>query len=231
MPDQACKEIQSSRIGQASSNLAITHQVPSGQEKILVTKLNRNTLCPNTGVLATLLVNGKIATQVVLEGENASLLCNAKPGDVVVAVASLCPLMNPIACIELGEALVILNECELVGSQVAVPPPETINSYNWESLCNKLPPSPDELKVTGTVELPSAHWTAKLVLPATQGINPEILLLELSLTREADPIPRPQVVVQQQVTYSRSMKNCTYKQVQITYKGKVIAEIPVKDVF
>jgi hypothetical protein len=230
MTINACKEIRSSLIGQATSSQVMTHQVPNGQEKIIVLRCERNHLCPNTGVLTTLLVNGKIATQGILESLTDAIQCNAIPGDIVVAVATLYPLMNSVRCVELGNATVTLSECDAVITPTASMVPELINTSGWASSCNKKLPNPDEFQVHGTVELPNPLWTAKLIATIPQGLNPEILMLDIVLSRKNGPIVGPQVVVQQNVQYERTMNDCPYKKVHVFYNKQLIADIPVKEV-
>jgi hypothetical protein len=229
MTTQACKLIQTSQLGQLTSNLAMPFVVPSGQEKILITRIERTSLCRNTGVLATMLVNGEIASQGVLESETNSIQCNAQPGDIVVAVVSLYPLMNSTVCSQLGDASITLSQCDAVVVPTEFTTPESISSSDWNSSCNKKPPAPDEFHVSGTVELPNASWSAKLVPSVPQGINQEILFLDLILTRNTDPISRPQVVVKQPVLYSRSINDCPYSKVVVYYNKTSIADLSVKE--
>lgn len=229
MSTNACKKIGSSLIGQATSNQVATYQVPSGQEKLIVLRCERNNLCPNTGVLTTLLLNGKIATQGILESLTDTIQCNATPGDSVVAVASLYPLMNSARCMELGDALVTLSECDAVLTPTTSLVPDSINSSGWASTCNKKLPNPDEFQVHGTVELPTPLWTAKLTPTIPQGLNPEILMLDIVLSHKDGPVVGPQVIVQQPVQYARTMNDCPYNQVQVFYKKQLVADIPVKE--
>jgi len=60
-----------------------------------------------------------------------------------------------------------------------------------------------------------------------QGINPEILLLDLKLTPPSGPVTQP--VLDLDVKYSDNYSGTKYTRVQVFCGDKVIADLPVKD--
>jgi|SRR5581483_6937932 len=64
---------------------------------------------------------------------------------------------------------------------------------SWEAILDEMPPSKPRLRVTGVCTCPTGGFKASLKKAASQGINPNILILELSATA-------PSGIVNQMVT-------------------------------
>ena len=106
---------------------------------------------------------------------------------------------------------------------VAIDASKTSNWYAWNNL---MPPPPPSFHVIGEVEVPNPGVDAFLFEHVPQGINPQIILLDLVLIQR--PGIWPQHVVRKQVRFDKW--RATYKEVQILLNGTVIADIPVHDI-
>ncbi|HJU40844.1 MAG TPA: hypothetical protein VJ724_14835, partial [Tahibacter sp.] len=79
-----------------------------------------------------------------------------------------------------------------------------MNTRNWYAWINKMPPPPDDFHVVGEVEVPNPGIEALLTVRSPQGINPDILLLDLHLFQK--PGVWPQVVTWVQARYDKVLK-------------------------
>ena len=79
----------------------------------MVVRNIKSSLCPNTGAVAMLVINGHVAAQGVITTVKSSIQANAKPGQHVIAIVHAIPLFNKIACIRLGELQFTLEQCDL----------------------------------------------------------------------------------------------------------------------
>ncbi len=80
----------------------------------MVLKTAESTLCPNTGAVGILIINGTPKAFGDISKPGSTIQAEAKPGENVVAIIHTVPLFNEIACIRLGELNVVLSECDLV---------------------------------------------------------------------------------------------------------------------
>jgi len=71
-----------------------------------------SSLCPNTGAVAMLVVNGQPVAQGDMTDVGTSIEALVNTGDVVAAVIHTIPKFNDIVCIRLGELSVVLQECD-----------------------------------------------------------------------------------------------------------------------
>ena len=109
-----------------------------------------------------------------------------------------------------------------------VPCNEGTRTRDWYAWLNLMPPSPDDLHVTGEVYVPNPGVDPILVPREPQGINPRILLLELLLCQR--PGIWPPVLVWKQVRYDKTGRILRYDQVDIFCGDRLIVSIPVEDI-
>ena len=110
----ACTTVAKGGVGESGPS-AMLHAVTGGPtSKMMVLRTTETSLCPNTGAVAVLLVNGTPMDHGVITDKGASIQAEAMPGDNVVATVHSVPLFNEIACVRLGELSVELQECDLV---------------------------------------------------------------------------------------------------------------------
>ncbi len=103
-----CQVVGRGGVGESGATCLLHHQVTGDREIIMVVRNVENSLCPNTGAIAVLVVNGNS----VAHG-TGSIQANAKPGDNVIALVHAIPLFNGIACVRLGELYFTLEQCDL----------------------------------------------------------------------------------------------------------------------
>jgi hypothetical protein len=99
---------------------------------------------------------------------------------------------------------------------------------DWYAWLNLMPPTPDELYVTGEVYVSNPGVDPLLVFKEPQGINPRILLLDLILCQK--PGIWPPVLVWKKACYEKVGRTLRYDTVQIFCGSDTIATIPVEDI-
>ena len=99
---------------------------------------------------------------------------------------------------------------------------------DWYAWNNLMPPKPDDFHIVGEVQVGNPGIVAKLFPKEPQGINPDILLMDLVLVQQ--PGNWPQVVTWVTARYDKILINSTYKRVEIFCEGNKIADVEVKDV-
>ena len=110
----ACKIVASGGVGESGATSLVYHRVTGRREIVMVVRNVGTTLCPNTGAVAVLVVNGVTVAHGVITDKKSSIQANARPGDYVIALVHAIPLFNEIACIRLGELEFTLEQCDLV---------------------------------------------------------------------------------------------------------------------
>ncbi|RDY61525.1 hypothetical protein [Flagellimonas nanhaiensis] len=98
-------------------------------------------------------------------------------------------------------------------------------SKDWYAWVNKMPPPPDDFHVVGEVLVPNPGVEPILIPKQPQGINPQILLLDLFLHQKPGIWPR--VMVWKPVRYDK-MHNVPYTQVTVFCGDEVIADMTVE---
>ncbi len=98
----------------------------------------------------------------------------------------------------------------------------------WLAWNNLMPPEPLSFHVIGKVEVPNPGVEVILVIRRPQGINPQILLLDLILIQRPGVWPR--VVIEKMVTYEVLGADPKYTDVNVFCSEKLIAELKVIDV-
>lgn len=102
------------------------------------------------------------------------------------------------------------------------------NTRDWYAWNNLMPPKPDDFHVTGWVEVGNPGIEPHLIYRTPQGINPDIIILDLVF--EQKPGFWPQVVVWKQVRYDETPSYRNYTLADIHNNGKSIAEVKVENI-
>lgn len=110
----ACVVVAKGGVGESGASSQLIHKVEDKIAKLMVLKRTESSLCPNTGAVGILIVNGIPTAFGDLTQPESSIQTEAQPGDDIVAIIHTVPLFNEIFCIRLGELNVVLNECDLV---------------------------------------------------------------------------------------------------------------------
>ncbi len=110
---ELCNVVGNGGVGESGATSLLHHKVTGDREIVMVVRNIRSSLCPNTGAVAVLLVNGQVVTQGIITEVNNAIQASAKPGDDVIVCAHAIPLFNEIACIRLGELEFTLEQCDL----------------------------------------------------------------------------------------------------------------------
>jgi hypothetical protein len=99
---------------------------------------------------------------------------------------------------------------------------------DWYAWNNLMPPKPDDFHVVGEVQVCNPGIMAMLCPKEPQGINPDMLLMDLILVQQ--PGVWPQLITWVPARYDKILMNSTYRSVSIFCDGDQIPEVPVEDV-
>src|SRR5690242_2561928 len=110
-----CIAVGKGGVGESGDSTFISHQVTGNIQKLMVLRTTETNLCPNTGAVAVLVVNGDPRAHGNITDQGSSIQTTANPGEWVAAIVHTVPLFNGIACVRLGELSVQLDQCDLVG--------------------------------------------------------------------------------------------------------------------
>ncbi|MBI2716507.1 MAG: hypothetical protein HYX37_18975 [Rhizobiales bacterium] len=108
-----CQVVGKGGVGESGATALVTHTVTGKSEIVMVVRNVGSSLCPNTGAIAMLIVNGVPAAHGNITAAKTSIQASAKPGDQVIALVHAIPLFNGIMCIRLGELDFTLEQCDL----------------------------------------------------------------------------------------------------------------------
>ena len=100
----------------------------------------------------------------------------------------------------------------------------TPRTKDWKAIDNKRPPN-STLTVTGLVETPNASSLPVLKRAVPQGINPAILMLNLTI--EAIGEPGAEVVDFRPAEYEEDSREKNYEQVDIHWDNECVAQVRV----
>ena len=102
-----------------------------------------------------------------------------------------------------------------------------METRNWYAWLNEMPPKPDDFHVTGEVKVANPGMQALLTMREPQGINPQVLLLDLHLIQQ--PGMWPQVLTWVQARYDSVIcpNGVKYQHVEIFYENQSIASMDV----
>jgi hypothetical protein len=103
--------------------------------------------------------------------------------------------------------------------------PTTKNWKAWQDL--QPGPGKPKLIVTGQVELGNTNETPHLKETVPQGINPKILLLDLTITSSGIGNP---VVHWKEVRFEKKIEKDQYSSVDIMFNGNSVAQAKVETV-
>lgn len=232
MDSGACVTVGKGGVGESGAATLMTHTVGGPTSKMIVLRNAGSSLCPNTGAVGVLIVNGVAVASGTISAAHGSIQHEAAAGSLVAAIVHTFPLFNGVLCVRLGELTVHLDECDLVGlsaksaRQEGVLSAGNVATRDWYAWNNVMPPGPHRFHVVGEVEVPNPGVDVLLVPKNPQGINPKILLLDLILIQR--PGIWPQLVVWKPARYDKV--NVTYDSVQIFCDGNVIANVPAETV-
>ena len=112
----ACVAVANGGVGESGASSFLLHKVKAKIQKLMVLRNVNSSLCPNTGAVAMLVVNGNPVAQgdITKVGSSIQTAGTVKSGDVVAAIVHAVPNFKKIVCIRLGELSVELRECDLV---------------------------------------------------------------------------------------------------------------------
>jgi hypothetical protein len=104
-------------------------------------------------------------------------------------------------------------------------PCKEIKTKDWYAWLNLMPPPPDDFHVVGEVYVPNPGVEILLTPKEPQGINPQILLIDIYLLQK--PGNWPQNFVWKPARYDKILLAAKYTQVQIFCGDQVIADLTV----
>ncbi|MGH1542857.1 MAG: hypothetical protein ACRBHB_20730 [Arenicella sp.] len=107
-----CSVVGSGGVGESGNSRLLHHKVTGPISKLMVVRTTQSNLCPNTGAIAVLTVNGTPVSSGVISDRGGSIQAEAEPGDSVCAIVATVPLFNDIQCIMLGELSFDFEECD-----------------------------------------------------------------------------------------------------------------------
>jgi hypothetical protein len=110
----ACTTVANGGVGESGASSFLLHQVSGASTQVAVLRNVESSLCPNTGAVGVLVVNGQPTAQADISEAGSSIQSEVSPGDVVAAIVHTVPRFNEIACVRLGELSVVLEICDLV---------------------------------------------------------------------------------------------------------------------
>lgn len=90
--------------------------------------------------------------------------------------------------------------------------PKTLHE-TFKAWIDKQPGAGNPIHVTGMVEVPTGGWKGELLRATPDGINPQILLLDLTLTKPTGPAT--EVISKISVRYDETPARVEYTNVQI----------------
>ena len=228
-----CEVVAEGGVGESGASTMLHHKVSGRSSVMIVLRRTESSLCPNTGAVGVLLVNGQVRDSGNITGEASSIQAEAAPGDHVIAVVHTYPEFNGISCIRLGELEVTLDVCALVGYTAGTTTTTSCSVScaglaisNWYAWLDTMPPRPDGFHVTGDVEVPNPGVDVELFMRVPQGINPAILQLELSATQR--PGIWPQVITTKQARFDRVPAGLAYTSVDAFCGGEIIEQVTVE---
>ncbi len=108
-----CQIVGKGGIGESGATALVTHKVTGKSEIVMVVRNVGSSLCPNTGAIAMLVVNGVPVSHGNITTAKKSIQTSAKPGDQVIALVHAIPLFNEVMCVRLGELDFTLEQCDL----------------------------------------------------------------------------------------------------------------------
>jgi len=112
--NSVCQVVAQGSVGESGASTLLTHTVEAEYSKMIVLRRGDSSLCPNTGAVAILVINGEPVASGNITDSKCSVAYEGAPGDHVVAIIHSIPLFNDITCFRLGDLDFTLSECDLV---------------------------------------------------------------------------------------------------------------------
>ncbi len=108
-----CKVVGKGAVGEPGTSSFKYHKVSGKREVVMVVRTAKSNLCPSTGAVALLIVNGKPVSHGDVTQAKTSIQVSAKPGDHISAIVHTVDLHNDIKCVQLGQLEFTLEQCDL----------------------------------------------------------------------------------------------------------------------
>ncbi|MCG8689741.1 MAG: hypothetical protein MI806_00885 [Minwuiales bacterium] len=105
-----------------------------------------------------------------------------------------------------------------------------METHEWYAWINLMPPKPDDFHVVGEVLVSNPGIQAILCPKNPQGINPEVLLLDLHLVQQQGPWPEVEAWVQARFDKIMGPASPRYSKVEIFFAEESIADVKVDEV-
>lgn len=230
-----CVEVAKGGVGESGSASLVAHQVQSKISKLMVLRTVETDLCPNTGAVALLVVDGSVAASGVITQDGSSIQAEATAGAWVIGLVHTFPLFNDIHCFRLGELSFRLDECDLVAAEAMGPtartacvlPCQGVASRDWYAWNDLMPPKPDRFHIVGEVEVPNPGVDAELVPRKAKG--KKTIAFDLVLTQRSGIWP--QVLTWKPVRYEKVLPGgAGYAKAEVWCGDERLEEIPVENV-
>jgi hypothetical protein len=109
----ACKVVAKGGVGESGASSFLSHTVGGSSSMIIVLRTVETSLCPNTGAVGMLVVNGLPVASGALSDLGSVIHAKAASGAHMAAIVHTVPLFNDVNCIRLGELHVTLEECDV----------------------------------------------------------------------------------------------------------------------
>lgn len=105
-----------------------------------------------------------------------------------------------------------------------------METKDWYAWINLMPPKPDDFHVVGEVFVANPGIEAFLSVKEPQGINPNILLLDLHLVQKPGVWIQVMTWVQARFDKILTPDSPRYEHVEIFLDNESIAQIPVEEI-
>ena len=235
---EACTLIGSGSVGEPGPFVIVSHIISGPTQKIIIVKHASSDLCPNTGASAFILIDGTLAASGSITHLHSSVQTSALPGSLITILIHTFPLNNGVICFRLGRLNFTAEECELVTRTSAVsfapcsrespktptafsPIPVTTDWYAWNNL---MPTGPVNFHLRGKIYFLRPGMDASLIPRIPQGINPRILLIDLTLSNSPG-----QTLLSKPLSFDST--NAAYDTVEVYFEGHLLISIPVENIF
>ncbi|BCG76537.1 hypothetical protein [Mesorhizobium sp. 113-3-3] len=97
----------------------------------------------------------------------------------------------------------------------------------WKAWINVMPGASPAIHVTGEVETRAGNLVPKLKMTVPQGINPAILMLDLTIVKKGDV--GTDDVAYRKVAYRKPARKGQYTEVDIFYEKSIITRVKVTE--
>lgn len=103
----------------------------------------------------------------------------------------------------------------------------SLENKEWKAWINLMPPPPFQLIVTGKVRTTAGNKVPHLAEASPQGINPKILILDLTIVQQGDVGTTDFEF--RDARFEKPAEKGQYTQVAIRYGGEAVATIEVEE--